>query len=404
MMIIAELTDYKIHLKKALNKMKNINKPHYHFLIETFGLFLGIVSRINFLQLGRYGVKNEQYYRSHFEQDFNFLELNKNLIQDNCTDNLTIAFDPCYINKSGKSTPYLDWFWSGTAKSTKWGLEIGGLADIDNSNNTALHLEAIQTIKSPEINMIDYYAAIITSRKEVLKDLSKYIVVDAYFSKYSFVSQMYKAGFETISRLRVDAVLQYAFCGEQKTGRGRPKTFDGKINYQSIDLNHFITVSELEKEKIYTAKVYCKSLKKWIIVVLVYTLKKGVWKHKTFFSTDLDLAPTTILTYYKNRFQIEFLYRDSKQFTALNQCQARSKKKLHNHFNIALTTVNLAKITHWLSIEKCERMAFSMSDVKTMYSNDLHLNRFIKVFGIYPKSTKNKKVINELRAFGKIAA
>jgi hypothetical protein len=49
-------------------------------------------------------------------------------------------------------------------------------------------------------------------------------------------------------------------------------------------------------------------------------------------------------------------------------------------------------------------MAFSMSDVKTMYSNDLHLNRFIKVFGIYPKSVKNKKVINELRAFGKIAA
>jgi hypothetical protein len=64
--------------------------------------------------------------------------------------------------------------------------------------------------------MIDYYAAIITSRKEVLKDLSKYIVVGVYFSKYSFVSQVYKAGFETISRLRVDTVLQYAFCEKKK--------------------------------------------------------------------------------------------------------------------------------------------------------------------------------------------
>ncbi len=66
-----------------------------------------------------------------------------------------------------------------------------------------------------------------------------------------------------------------------------------------------------------------------------------------------------ILEYYRTRFQIEFIYRDAKQFTGLNDCQARSEIKLHFHFNASLTAINLAKITHWISIPKQERKAFS---------------------------------------------
>jgi hypothetical protein len=71
---------------------------------------------------------------------------------------------------------------------------------------------------------------------------------------------------------------------------------------------------------------------------------------------------------------------------------------------MALTAVNLGKITHWLPKEKAIRKPFSMSDVKVGYSNDLHLNRFIRGFGIYTKSSKNKTIITKLRLFGKIAA
>jgi hypothetical protein len=51
-----------------------------------------------------------------------------------------IAFDPSYINKSGKKTPGLGWYWSGCAGQAKWGLEIGGLAAIDLDNHTAFPL------------------------------------------------------------------------------------------------------------------------------------------------------------------------------------------------------------------------------------------------------------------------
>lgn len=110
-----------------------------------------------------------------------------------------------------------------------------------------------------------------------------------------------------------------------------------------------------------------------------------------------------IVRYYRSRFQIEFLYRDAKQHCGLTTCQARSENKLNFHFNAALTAVNLAKI-EWLNTRKSEDEQFSMSNIKTMYNNDLLLNLFIRRFGINPNTHKNKNIIAELRNWGTIAA
>jgi hypothetical protein len=70
-------------------------------------------------------------------------------------------------------------------------------------------------------------------------------------------------------------------------------------------------------------------------------------KHKRralLFSTDVDLDALTLYRYYKARFQIEFLFRDAKQFTGLCDCQARAQATLDFHFNASLTTVTLAKL------------------------------------------------------------
>ncbi len=61
-----------------------------------------------------------------------FLEFHKNLTLSSGGDLYVIAFVPSYINKSGKKTPGIGCFWSGVAGQTKWGLEIGGIAAIDN--------------------------------------------------------------------------------------------------------------------------------------------------------------------------------------------------------------------------------------------------------------------------------
>ena len=404
-MIINEQSDYKYHIKKTLNKMQNVNKWQYNFLLDIFGLYLSIKGRINFLQFARFGKRKEQSYRNQFDQNFDFLEFNKHLVLDNGSGHYTIAFDPSYISKSGQKTYGVGYYWSGVSGSSKWGMEIGGIGAIDIDNHTAFHLEAVQTPNNLEsISLLDFYAKSIIERKASLQKISSYVVADAYFSKEPFVSRLSENGFETVSRLRSDAFLRYAFTGQQKNGRGRPKQYEGKVNIKKLDFNYFKEIEKNHLCKIYNAKVHSRALNRFINLVIVYTKRKDKWIHKLYFSTDLDLEAKLLLEYYQTRFQIEFIYRDAKQFTGLNDFQGRSQQKLHFHFNTSLTSINIAKIAHWISIPKENRKAFSMSSVKTVHHNQLLINRFINVFGIIPNKKKNNKKIRELVKWGVIAA
>src|SRR5690554_5681269 len=308
-------------------------------------LFLSIKGRINFLQLERFSGKCEQRFRYFFEQAFDFLSFNKALISLNVEGRMAFAFDPSYISKAGKKTPGVGYFWSGCAGKAKWGLELCGLAVLDLTRKTAFHLFGFQTIDlQDEETLIGFYVRKLLERKEELLKLSNYLVADAYFSKVTFIKPFVQAGFQIVSRLRNDADLQYLFTGEQKNGKGRKRKYDGKIDFENLNLKYAKLVSDLENERIYWLAVYSKSLKTSINIVIVYTKNnKNKWVHKIYFSTDLQQNWKKIIEMYRLRFQIEFLYRDAKQFTGLNHCEARSKNKLDFHWNMSLTAINLAK-------------------------------------------------------------
>ena len=404
-MIIREQKPYQVLISNVIDKLSNINQWRRDFLIETLILFMSIRGRINFLQLARYGKHKEQRYRQQFEKPFDFLAFNKELTLSQGSGRYAIAFDPSYVAKSGKKTPGVGWYWSGCANRAKWGLEIGGLAAIDIDNHTAFHLEAVQTLNSDDQNLSDWYAGVICERKDALTSISRYLVADAWFSKKSFTDQIISSDMHLVSRLRDDADLRY-LCKEPPTGkRGRPRKYDGKIIIDSIDKDYFTFICEDEESAVYAAEVYSKALKRNIMLVHVtYSKVSGKDAHKLYFSTDVSMDPNDVLLYYHSRFQIEFLYRDGKQHTGLNDSQARSENKLHFQFNASLTSINIAKTIHWLSIPKERRGAFSMADIKTMNHNALMLNRFFDVFGICPHSTKNQNYIKELILYGTMAA
>jgi hypothetical protein len=114
----------------------------------------------------------------------------------------------------------------------------------------------------------------------------------------------------------------------------------------------------------------------------------------------------TFILLLSSRGKIDFLQlaRFVKQHTGLNDSQARSENKLHFQFNASLTSINIAKAIHWLSITIEKRGTFSMANIKTMNHNVLILNRFFDVFGIYPHSVKNNKHVRELILYGTMAA
>lgn len=406
-MRIRDNKPYKLLIINTLNKISNLNLRRKEFFSETLFLFLSIKGRINFLQLSRFGNHGEQRYRIQFEKPFDFIGFNKELVLSYGSGRYAIAFDPSYIDKSGKKTPGVGWYWSGCAGQSKWGLEIGGIAAIDIDNHTAFHLEAVQTLteSTGTDNLGTWYADIIEERKEKLLSISKYLVADAWFSKKPFADRIISSGMHLISRLRDDADLKYLYRDIPTGKRGRPRKYAGKIDVKNIDTNHFNLVEENKEATIHSAIVYSKGLKRKILLVhVIYKTKNGKQSIKLYFSTDLGMDPLDVLDYYHCRYQIEFLYRDGKQFTGLCDCQSRSTNKLNFHFNMSLTSINIAKVEDWLSIPKETREQFSMADIKTINHNRLLLDQFIDVFGINPYSTKNEKAFKELLYFGTIAA
>ena len=409
-MILKGYKSYKQLIISMLARRTDINKWRKDFLTEIFMLFLSIKGRINFLQLARYGQFGEQRYRQQFEKPFDFMEFNKELTISYGSGRYVIAFDPSYISKSGKKTPGLGRYWSGCAQASKWGLEIGGIAAVDVDNNIAFHLEAIQTPGSKgdpnqEANLLDWYGNVLYQRKSKLSELSSYIVADAYFAKKPFVDKVLLMEMHLISRLRDDADLKYLFFGERTGRKGRPRIHDGKIDWTDLNLDYFDQTKVDSHTTVYSATVHSKSFKCNIKIACEVTVsEKGKQTHKIYFSTDLTMEASDIIKYYRSRFQIEFLYRDGKQHTGLDHSQARSENKLYFQFNTALTSINIARICHWLQLPKKEREAFSMADVKTLYHNMLLLERFIDVFAVNPNTLKNQDIVKELIYYGTIAA
>ncbi|MCP4178339.1 MAG: transposase [bacterium] len=378
-----------------------LNKSRYNFFVEIILLFLSIKDKMNFSQFGRYGAPCEQRYRQQFAKPYNFMNFNAKIVKTHASNHIVIGFDPSYISKSGKCTYGFGNYWSGVAGKAKPGLEISGIAAIDIDNNTALHLEAVQTpgkeeLKELGFKQLSWYANCLTERSEILKGISKCVVADAYFSKKPFADQIIQAGMNLISRLRKDSDLKYLYKGKPTGKRGRPTKFAGKIKLKDIDKKYFEQIYNDDDKTVYTAIVYSKALKRNIKLIYEQIHNDQSESYLLFFSTQLDADAMEILKIYKTRFQsvcnIEFLYRDGKQFTGLNHCQARSKNKLHFHFNASLTAVNLAKAEYHLSVPKDQRGTFSMADIKTMHHNELLLKRFIKVYAVPAYKLINKNI------------
>ena len=93
---------------------------------------------------------------------------------------------------------------------------------------------------------------------------------------------------------------------------------------------------------VYHRICYSPQFEIWLSVVLVYNTKTN--QYILLASTDLKQKPTEILTFYQLRFQIEFLFRDAKQFTGLTHCQARDEAKLDFHFNMSLAAINVIQL------------------------------------------------------------
>jgi len=396
-------------LKQILASTK-IRKTQKGFLEGLCSLWLAIPGRINFKNLARYGKLSEKSYRNWFAKALDFVELNAALVsylQEHCliAKELVLGIDASFIRKSGKASPGLGKFWDGTGQKACSGLELSCCSLIDVESKQAFSLAAKQTpaALSEGRSRIDAYAEQLkTVLAAVPADLAKqlkYVVGDGYYAKQGFVREVREQARHFVGKLRCDANLKYLYDGPGTAKPGRPRLYDGKVDFK--DFSRWQCISQSEHEKVFCLNLYSPSLKQRIRVVALVRAKR----HQLFFSTDLEQAALDILTIYRARFQMEFPFRDAKQFAGLQHCQSRQPQAIHFHWNMALFMVNLVKAEQRQKHQGQEHsFRFSMEDAKRRAYNAFFAETIIRFLPFDLSRPKFLQLIQDALSIGVKAA
>jgi DDE superfamily endonuclease len=400
-----------------------------------------VCGKANFTNLSRYGDYSERTYRRQYQKSFDFIPFHAQTISAAiAADREQIAAIDCsFISKSGKQTWGVDNFYNGSISTSQTGLEISVISVVDVSAHQGYTLsvrqtattdrqpspDARQTVKKkrkskskakvktkakaktePMISeRVKGYLEQLKTARPHLPTAVKYLTADSFYSKKSVVDGVVALDLHLVSKLRIDADLRYCYTGEQKP-KGAPRKYDGKVDLS--DLSRLEFGGELANgTKLYSQVVWHVSLKRKIrIVYLLDQRNPNKQRVALLFSTDITLDPFRLYEYYKSRFQIEFIFRDAKQFTGLCDCQSRQQQSLDFHFNASLAALNIAKLRQQQTpsdiAQDSQPQSFSMATYKRLALNGHLLERFISMLELDPTLIKSHPNYDSLLQYGSL--
>jgi DDE superfamily endonuclease len=318
-----------------LNQMPGLGQPQRKFLATLFVTILVLRGRVNFRNLSRYCDYSERTIARQFREPFDWPDFHQRVLRTALDPRsaLVSAHDASFIPKSGKQTFGLGHFFNGCASRAERGLEISTLAVVDVTRRCAFTLAVAQTPPGeeatqgkPEDTRVDFYAQQLRAHRHRLPPSITSHCVDGYYAKKKYIDEVANLDLHVITKLRSDADCVFLYTGPHPKRRGARRKYAGKVNFQ--DLSRFEDLGTREDEPhlhLYTAVVWHKTLKRRLrLVVLLNRQDPAQPRFIVLGSTDPELHGHRLIDLYVARFQIEFLFRDSKQFTGLLACQARA--------------------------------------------------------------------------------
>jgi DDE superfamily endonuclease len=398
-----------------LKQMPGLGQPQRKFLATLFVTILVLRGRVNFRNLSRYCDYSERTIVRQFREPFDWPDFPQRVLRTalDPRSELVSAHDASFIPKSGKQTFGLGHFFNGCTSRAERGLEISTLAVVDVTRRCALTLAVAQTPPGekatkaePDDTRVDFYTQQLHEHRHRLPPSITYHCVDGYYAKKKYIDAVASRDLHAITKLRSDANCVFLYTGPHPKRRGARRKYAGKVNFQ--DLSRFEDLGTREDEPhlhLYTAVVWHKTLKRRLrLVVLLNRKDPAKPRFILLGSTDPELNGHKLIELYAARFQIEFLFRDSKQCTGLLDCQARAAAALDFHFNASLATLNLVRAEDLGKQQGQEPHVFSMASWKQCQFNERLLDLFMENLALDPTWVKNHSCYEKLRAYGAIAA
>jgi len=284
-----------------------------------------------------------------FDIKIDWLTIKWNFIKKALGSEVILAADESTISKSGKVTHGLGYFYSGLQGRPIKGISMLSFSLIDVQSRKAYPLFSRQMHKAKKkdstpstpkravgrpsgsknsnraslrikgtFRVVSWYLMLIL--KVIKLPKLRYFVYDGAFGNNVGVIATKRANLHLISKLKKNSQLYFKFSGIQKR-RGRKRIYGDSVDYDCIN-EKYLQSTKTEKGfeiKTYQLEVLSKKIHMPlnVVVIVVKNIKTKKQTHTILFSTDLDQGYEKIIDYYSLRFQIEFNFRDAKQFFGL---------------------------------------------------------------------------------------
>jgi len=172
-----------------------------------------------------------------------------------------------------------------------------------------------------------------------------YVVLDGHFGNHHALQMAQEQRLHLIAKRRCDAALYFSYAGPY-AGRGPRRKYGAKVDYANLPIPDLkeTTVEGHMQTCVYQRPRLQKECAQLLNVVIIAktNLRTQARAHVILFSSDLALAYAPLVDYYGLRFQIEFNFRDAKQYWGLEDFMNVTPTGVTNAANLALFMVNVA--------------------------------------------------------------
>ncbi len=352
----------------------------------------------------------------------------------NKDDTIVLAGDETVVTKAGKKTHGLDRFFSSLYGKAVPGVAFFALSLISTKDRTSYPIMIEQVVKepkeqkrkekkkkrspgrpkgsknknkrqvelSPQLLMIQTMIRSLQALIGVKLPLV-YCVLDGAFGHNAALQMLRQCGLHLISKLRYDAALYFRYTGPQKKA-GANRKYGDKLNYECIPRRYLKseTTNKGIRERIYQMTMLSRSFPDPInVVILVKTnLKKKTHARVVFVSSDLALGYETLIDYYRLRFQIEFNFRDAKQYWGLEDFMNVTQRSVYNGANLSFFMVNLSRA---LIVDfRNDHPDFSVNDLKAHYRGAKYVEEVLKLLPEKAEPILIERVFSKVLALGSV--
>ena len=231
----------------------------------------------------------------------------------------------------------------------------------------------------------------------------EHIVMDGKFGNNNALQMVRQCGLHLTSKLRGDSALYFRYDGLY-AGHGAPQKYGDRIDYAHIP-DKYRQESRTEKEiqtDIYQMEMLHKEFASSLnVVILVKTnLKTGAWGHVILFSSDLALDYARLIEFYSLRFQIEFNFRDAKQYWGLEDFMNIQETAITNAANLSLFMVNVSQLL--LRDFRQEDSSVNVLDLKAHYRGCKYVAETLKWLSQKPEPFFMAHIMNNVSRLGRI--